>query len=343
MKPVVLITGCSSGIGLAAAELFASTREFRVVATCRASSLEKLKSRFPETNEFWARELDVTSSEQRDELISEILRKWRRIDILINNAGIAYRSVVEHMDDESELHQLETNYLGPMALIRAVFPIMREQGGGKIINVSSVSGLVAMPTMASYSASKHALEGASEALWYEAKPFGISVTILQLGFIKSKSFERVYFSRKAKMSSNLDGPFADYYQNMGPFIARLMNLSLTTPEDVARKMIRVAKLKHPPLWLPATFDARGFFWLRKLLPRRIFHKIMFSFLPGSKFLGKRFTKITPPPTRRKVLFLSPRNSTVQTPIHSHTNQSQVKDHLSQVSQPRSKQTPDLHV
>lgn len=289
-QEVVLITGCSSGIGLAAAHLFYKLKDYRVIVTCRSSSMEKMKSLFPETERFIVRELDVTNEEQREDLVSEILKKWRRIDVLVNNAGISYRSVIEHMDDESELHQLETNYLGPMALTRLVFPPMREQGSGKIINVSSVSGLMAMPTMASYSASKHALEGASEALWYEAKPFGISVSILQLGFIKSKSFERVYFSKKAQVSHSLGGPFADYYQNMGPFIARLMELSLTSPEDVAAKILYLVRAKNAPLWVPATLDARLFFWIRKLLPRRLFHKIMFSCLPGSRTLGQKFSK-----------------------------------------------------
>lgn len=297
--PVVLITGCSSGIGFALAKALREKKQYRVVATCRAPKVMELREILPESETFIVRALDVTKHEEREALISEVFRKWRRIDVLVNNAGISYRSVVEHMDDESELHQLETNYLGPMALTRLVFPPMREQGHGKIINVSSVSGLMAMPTMASYSASKHALEGASEALWYEAKPFGIHVSIVQLGFIKSKSFERVYFSRKAKMSQSLDGPFADYYKNMGPFVAKFMNLSPSTPEHVAKRIIHLIEMEKPPLWVAGTLDASLFFWLKKLSPRRLFHKIMFSFLPGSKLLGKKFSKIKNLPTKRR--------------------------------------------
>jgi len=93
--------------------------------------------------------------------------------------------------------QMQTNYFGPLALIRDLLPSMREKGRGKIINVSSVSGMIAMPTMASYSASKHALKGASEALWYEMKPYGINVSLIQPGFIKSNSFHNVYFSHSS--------------------------------------------------------------------------------------------------------------------------------------------------
>lgn len=296
--PVVVVTGCSSGIGFALAQKLKSSKRFRVVATCRASKVNDLAQLLPENDNFLIRVLDVTDEKNREDLIAAIYQKWRRIDVLVNNAGISYRSVVEHMDDASEIKQLETNYLGPMALTRLVFPPMREQGGGKIINVSSVSGLMAMPTMASYSASKHALEGASEALWYEAKPFGIHVSIVQLGFIKSKSFERVYFSKKAQISQSLEGPFSDYYNNMGPFIERLMSLSLTNPDKVAKKIIRLIDRKKPPLWVSGTLDAVIFFWIRKLLPRRLFHKIMFSFLPGSRKLGEKHTKIGTPKSYR---------------------------------------------
>ena len=198
-KPVVLVTGVSSGIGLALARLLWIRDEYRVVVTAREQSLERIKKEsFHNTERFWIRPLDVTSVEQRKQLIEEINREWGAVNILINNAGISYRAVIEHMDDESEFNQMNTNYLGPMALTRLVLPGMRRRGRGKIINISSVSGMLAMPTMGSYSASKYALEGASESLWYELKPLGIRVSLVQLGFIKSNSFRNVYLTQASK-------------------------------------------------------------------------------------------------------------------------------------------------
>ena len=187
-----------------------------------------------------------------------------------------------HMDDDSEIHQLQTNYLGPLGLIRLVIPSMREKGRGKIINISSVSGMMAMPTMASYSASKHALEGATEALWYEMKPFGINVSLVQPGFIKSSSFQNVYMSKKAKLSSELDGPYSDFYSSMSPFVEKIMNRSTVGPDDIAQKILTIIKMQNPPLWIPVTPDAILFFYLRKILPRRLFHEIMYKLLPNSK-------------------------------------------------------------
>ena len=194
-RPVILVTGCSSGIGLALGEMLHDLDNYRVVVTARARSLHVLKERFAESDRFMIRPLDVKSELERIGLIHEINEKWGGVNILVNNAGISYRAVVEHMTEMDELNQIATNYLGAVGLIRLVLPSMRELGRGKIINVSSVSGMLAMPTMASYSASKYALEGFSEALWYEARPLGISVTLVQPGFIHSQSFKNVYYTR----------------------------------------------------------------------------------------------------------------------------------------------------
>jgi short-subunit dehydrogenase len=221
-------------------------------------------------------------------LVNEITVRWDGIDILINNAGIAYRSVIEQMNEHEELHQLKTNYLGPMALIRLILPTMREKGFGHIINISSVSGVMAMPTMGSYSASKHALEAATEALWYEMKPFGIQVSLVQPGFVHSDSYKNVYLSEKAKFTEKLGGPYADVYQFITPFIEKLMNLSPTTPEKIANKVLSICIHHNPKLWESATWDAVMFTVLKKILPRYLFHRIMFRFLPKSKAWGGNF-------------------------------------------------------
>ena len=285
-RPVVLVTGCGSGIGLALASLLHAQRHYRVVVTSRRSSLAVLRKRFIEDERFWIRPLDVTSDPERRALIEEIEAKWGGVNILINNAGISFRSVLEHMNEEEELMQLDVNYLAPMALARLVLPRMRSVGRGKIINVSSVSGMLAMPTMASYSASKHALEGASESLWHEVRPFGIDVSLIQPGFVRSKSFERVHLSERSKESLRSRGTYSDYYSNMTPFIERLMGLSLTTPEMIARKILRVIRTEDPPLFLPATHDAVLFTLLRRLVPRRLLLPLLFRCLPAAARWGE---------------------------------------------------------
>jgi len=292
-KPVILITGCASGLGQALADLFYEQNKYRVVITARERSLHHLNSRYSESDRFLIRELDVTNEESRQRLVSEVVATWGCIDILVNNAGISYRSVVEHMTDADELKQMNTNYFGPMALTRLVLPSMRNKGRGKIINISSVSGMLAMPTMASYSASKYALEGASEALWYEMRPFGIDVSLVQPGIIHSNSFKNVYSTANAWDEAHSEGPYSEYYKNMTPFVERLMGLSRSSPQSIAKLVLYVVQTVQPPLWVPATFDAEFFYYLRRIFPRRILHPLLFSCLPGAKKWGEKYTRKRP--------------------------------------------------
>jgi short-subunit dehydrogenase len=285
-KKVILLTGCSSGLGLALAQHLASMNKYRLVITAREKSFVSLMKWFKPSDNLIMRPLDVTDDAQIYHIANEVCVLWGKVDVLVNNAGVCFRSVVEHMDADAEAIQLKTNYLGPMNLIRALIPTMREAGYGHIINVSSVAGMVSMPTMASYSASKHALEGATEALWYEAKPYGIHVTLVQPGFIHSESFLRVILSKKAELSSKIGGPHSEYYDSMSPFIARLMDYSFSSPLSIARKIQKIIEMKNPPLRKPVTYDAILFSLLRRFLPASLFHRIMFSLLPGSKTWGR---------------------------------------------------------
>jgi short-subunit dehydrogenase len=217
---VVMITGAGSGIGLALAKIFWHKPEFRVIASARPLALKELSSKgFYDTDRFLLRPLDVISSNSRKVLLKEIEALWGGVDVLINNAGISFRSSIEDMDLSEEELQMATNYFGPIGLIREVLPGMRSKRAGQIVNVSSVGGMMAMPTMGSYSASKFALEGASEALWYELKPWGISVSLVQPGFVNSVSHKKVYKSNKARSLSD----YGEYYKNMSSFIEKLLN------------------------------------------------------------------------------------------------------------------------
>lgn len=289
-KPVILVTGCASGIGLALARLLARHEPYRVVLTARDKSLPRLRAEFQESDRLMILPLDVTSVGSREKLIHEVGIRWGGVNVLINNAGISYRAVVEHMTEEDELRQMTTNYFGPMGLIRLVLPHMREKGRGKIINVSSVSGMLAMPTMASYSASKYALEGASESLWYETKPFGVDVVLIQPGFVHSNSFQNVYHTKMSNPDAYRDGAYADYYHHMAPFVAKMMRLAPTTPEDIAKKIFRVIKKPNPPLWIPVTPDAFFFYYIRRLLPRRILLPVLFALLPKARTWGQAYSK-----------------------------------------------------
>lgn len=286
-KPVILVTGCSSGIGLALTRLLSERLgDYRVVATARERSLPKITEAgiFP-SEDLRLRPLDVTSNEERTALIAEIEREWGGVDILINNAGISFRSVVEHLSEQDEQLQFNVNYFGPTHLIRLSLPGMRQKRAGRIINVSSVGGMMAMPTMGAYSASKFALEGITEALYYEMRPWNVKVSLLQPGFVRSNSFKNVYVSEQGRSAVDGASSYANYYLHMSRFIAGLMNRSKATPERVAAKIVQLMEQPNPQLRVPASLDARFFALMTRLIPRRIYHAILYRNLPGIKSWG----------------------------------------------------------
>ena len=289
-KPVIVITGCGSGLGYELARALSNREDYRVLITARAHKVEKLRKSFTENDRFKIRELDILNDQNIYNVIHDICNEWGRVDVVVNNAAVCYRGVIEHMDSEAELLQLRTNYLGPMSLVRAVLPIMREQRSGQIINISSVSGILAMPTMGSYSASKHALEGASEALWYEERPFGIRVNIVELGFVNSESFHNVVLSNKAKLSTLLKGPHSEYYLSMSPFIEKLMKLSVSPPRKIASKIIDVIEKQPTSLRIAATPDVWLFDFIRRIVPSKILNYLFWFMLPGSLSWGGRWRK-----------------------------------------------------
>jgi len=282
----VLLTGAGTGIGLATAQRLLQTPH-RVILTARASSLPRFEAAgIEEGPTVRLRALDVTDDDQRRSVIAEAERDWGGVDVLINNAGVTYRAVVEHVKREERLAQMGVNFRAPMQLIRLVLPSMRAKRTGRIITVSSVGGMMAMPTMAAYSASKWALEGAHEALWYEVRPWNIRVSLVQPGFIHSGGFQRVQYTLQSGRSERRDGePYHQHYASMSPFIAKLMNRSRATPASVARIVVRTMRRRRPPLRIPATPDAWLFAAVRRVLPRSLYHWLLYRSLPNVKTWG----------------------------------------------------------
>ncbi len=291
-RKVALITGASTGLGLAIARELLAKTHYHLVLTAREGSLARFAEQGVEQGErIWLRPLEVTDAEQREALVGEIEQHFGALDVLINNAGLSYRSVLEHVDSDERQAQLDVNFIAPMELIRRVLPAMRAKRAGRVISVSSVGGMMAMPTMAVYSASKFALEGSSEALWYEVRPWGIHVTLVQPGFIHSDGFTKVRMTRESQFSSDHEeDPYHAHYASMEPFIAKVMDRTPATPESVARTVRKTLCRKRPPLRVTATWDAWFFSQLRRFLPRFLYHRILYWKLPDVKTWGPK----TPP-------------------------------------------------
>lgn len=288
LPKVILLTGASSGLGLEIAKLLMK-ENVHLVLTARPTSMERFAENGIENSDnIWLRPLNVTDADARKELILEINQRLAGVDVLINNAGFTYRSVVEHVSDDERIKQMDTNFLAPMELTRLVLPFMRNKREGRIINISSVGGMMAMPTMSVYSASKFALEGMTESLWYEVKPWNIKVTLVQPGFINSDSFTHVRHTEKSEVSVHEEkDPYHNHYVHMSSFVGRLMKISPTNSNDVAKKVVKLIKRKNPPLRASGTWDAYIFAHIRRFVPRRLYHAILYRTLPGIKSWGPK--------------------------------------------------------
>ena len=184
---IVVITGCGSGIGYEAALAFARRGKGRsgdrvyacVRSLARADSLQALAEK--EQLDIRTRALDVTETDSFPELVDDIIAESGRIDVLVNNAGILHPGAWEDIPEAKARSVMETNFFGPMLLSRAVLPQMREQASGYIIMISSLSGIAGLAGDVAYSASKFALEGATEALRHEVDRWGVHLALVQGG------------------------------------------------------------------------------------------------------------------------------------------------------------------
>jgi NAD(P)-dependent dehydrogenase (short-subunit alcohol dehydrogenase family) len=178
----VLLTGCSTGFGYHAALAFAR-QGHEVVATVR--TLERAKplrdAADEEDLDLHVVRLDVRDTDSVDGAVAEVMERSGRIDVCVNNAGIELRGPIEECSDDEVLVQFDTNVFGLLRVVRAVIPIMREQGGGVIVNVGSLAGLVSRPFAGIYSASKHAVEAITEALHFECGLWNIRLAVIEPG------------------------------------------------------------------------------------------------------------------------------------------------------------------
>lgn len=179
---ICLITGCSSGFGEAIALAFAD-RGDTVVATMRNPAAAPASLAGHDRVELAA--LDVTDATARKAVIADVMARHGRIDILVNNAGIVASASVEDTPEEVSRKIFDTNYFAPVELMRAVLPIMRDQGGGRIVNVTAIGAILVTPLLSIYCASKHALDSASASVDLEGRPFGVRAPSVLPGQFKT--------------------------------------------------------------------------------------------------------------------------------------------------------------
>jgi NAD(P)-dependent dehydrogenase (short-subunit alcohol dehydrogenase family) len=245
---VWLITGASSGFGQAIAEAALAAGDAVVAAVRTPSSVDALAAAHP--GRLTAIQLDVTDTARIPAAVEEAIGRYGRIDVLVNSAGRMLVGGVEETSDRELRDLMEVHFFGPVALTRAVLPYMRRQGSGAIVQFSSVGGRMSFTGMGAYSATKFALEGLSEALAAETRPFGIKVLIVEPGAFRTGLYRSGSLQQTATIPS--------YDDIVGPVRALQVGFDGKQPGDPAKAaaaILTAVGSAGTPLRLPLGNDA----------------------------------------------------------------------------------------
>jgi len=236
-----LITGCSTGFGREIAREVLTAGHSAAVTARRSEAVQDLADEFGDRA--LAVALDVTDAEQIADAVSAAENAFGGVDVLVNNAGHGYLSAVEEGEDAEVRNLFDVNYFGAVNMIKAVLPGMRARGSGHIVNISSMTGLVANPPNAYYSSTKFALEAVTEALATEVRPLGIKVTAIEPG-----AFRTDWATRSMKESATPIAAYTDVAARKD-LIKQFADHLPGDPKKVAEAVLMVTELDEPPLRL----------------------------------------------------------------------------------------------
>ncbi len=263
-QKVVLITGGSSGIGKAIG-VYLKSKQARVYGTTRSLS------QHPDFEIFPLLELDVRKTATISAAIGRLIELEGRIDVLINNAGVGITGPLEETPHDSILNAFDINFHGPLHMMKAVLPQMRKQGSGLIINITSIAGYMGLPFRGVYSASKGALEIASEAIRMETKDFGVHITNLAPG-----DYATNIAAGRFHVPASNTSPYATTY---GRTLAEI-NEGVDAGEDpiqVAQKVYALLNTRAPKVhYRVGAFSQKLSVFLKKVLPEKLFEKMLLN-------------------------------------------------------------------
>ncbi len=287
-EKVVVVTGSSSGIGFETSLLLAR-KGFYTFATMRnLNKSQKIKDIAKNENlSLKVLQLDVTDDKSVKDAFRQINDESSRIDVLVNNAGYGAIGAVEEMSLDEFKSQFETNFFGVIRVTKEVIPIMRNQGNGNIINVSSVGGKIGIPLNSAYISSKFALEGLSESMRYELAQFGIDVILIEPGVVKTNFFENadVVINNNATTNNNKTSAYSQLNQKLFEGFEPMLNSSASSvSSDVAEVIYQAIGSTNRQVRYPVGKDAVSIFKMRQKLSDKefenwikesIFHKKSF--------------------------------------------------------------------
>ena len=271
-RKVVLVTGASSGFGLHMCVAFAR-KGYQVIASMRnVQASDRLLQAARQADVEAAIscvQLDVTRDDDIERAMRDIRQLSPRIDVLVNNAGYAIGGMAEDVPLEAWRQIMDTNFMGAIRMTQAVLPIMRQQGGGTILMISSVSGRIGIPGYAPYCASKFALEGYSESIRHELRPLGIKVILIEPGAFKTSIWDKG-FEQVSALPSSHSQELLDAMLNYSRKVAQ----SAPPPEQAVRAIVRIAQKKSPSLRYALGGGANVMLFGKSLIPWKWFERAL---------------------------------------------------------------------
>lgn len=241
---VAIVTGASSGIGEATAHCLAKAGYSVVVAARRAELLDQLVADIrAEGGTALSVPTDLADAEQTSALVQRALDAFGRVDVLVNNAGYGPPYALEQMDREAMRHVFDVNLLSGMQLIAELTPTMREQGGGRIINISSLTGYVGAPLASAYAATKGGMEALTACMRLELSPWNIKLIVIVPGFVDTPAFDK---SRAAGQHLRNDpgNPYRQLMDDLDAFATDQLK-SAVSPEEVGNAVVQAATAPSP--------------------------------------------------------------------------------------------------
>ena len=265
MKKTIFITGASTGIGKETVFYFAQ-KGWNVAATMRNVANGAEICTLPNVRLY---DLDVTDEESIKKTIKLAISDFGKIDVIVNNAGFGAIGIFEKATPEQVKKQFDTNVFGMMNVIRCILPHFRENKSGTIINISSIAGFLSFPLYSLYNSSKWAVEGFSEGLQYELRPFNIKVKCVEPGPIKTDFYTRSQELFKSTQLSDYDN-----YENIAYKSSQTTGEKGIPAIKVAKVIFKAANSSCNRLRYPVNFEAASYIWMKRYLPNWLVFRII---------------------------------------------------------------------
>jgi NAD(P)-dependent dehydrogenase (short-subunit alcohol dehydrogenase family) len=265
-KKVALVTGASSGIGTEVALALLDLGHVVYGAARRVDRMQELVARRGR-----AVPLDLTDERSIESCVGSILDREGRLDVLVNNAGYGSYGSIEEVPLTEARRQFEVNLFGPARVTQLALPVMRKQRSGYVFNVTSIGGKIYTPLGGWYHATKHAVEGWSDALRMEVEPFGIHVVIIEPGAIAT---EWSGIARESLLATSGAGPYKDQALAFGRTLGGAAYAGASPPRVVAEAIVKALSARRPRTRYSMGSGARAALWGRALLSDRGFDRVI---------------------------------------------------------------------